>query len=73
MTEEWLTTEQAAELSGYHPDHIRRLVRGEQITAKKWGQAWMISRDSLTYYLEQSALKGEKRGPKSHKFDPSQD
>ena len=34
MAEEWLTTEQAAELSGYHPDHIRRLIRGGDLQAR---------------------------------------
>ena len=72
MAEEWLTTRQAAEVSGYHPDHIRRLVRAKQIKAKKWGQAWMISRDSLLDYLQQSEASGQKRGPKSADNNASQ-
>ena len=73
MAEEWLTTEQAADLSGYHPDHVRRLVRAKHIEAKKWGQAWMISRESILDYGRRSRASGQKRGPKSPKTDPSQD
>jgi excisionase family DNA binding protein len=64
MPEEWLTTQEAAELSGYHPEHIRRLLRSGHLPARKWGQAWMISRDSLLEYLKTIEAKGKKRGPK---------
>ncbi len=29
MAEEWITSKEAVELSGYHPDHLSRLVRSE--------------------------------------------
>ena len=65
MLEEWLTTEQAAELSGYHPNHIRRLVRSGEVEARKWGQAWQISRQSLLVYLEAANQSDDqRRGPK---------
>jgi excisionase family DNA binding protein len=65
MTEEWLTTEQAAELSGYHPNHIRRLLRAREIDGRKWGQAWQVNRQSLLGYVERVEETGNKRGPKS--------
>ncbi len=51
MDKDWVTTTQAAELSGYHRDHIRRLIRNDEIEAKKWGRDWMVNRKSLIDYL----------------------
>ena len=40
-----LTVRQAAEALGYHPDHVRRLIRQETIEAEKvGGLVWMIDR-----------------------------
>lgn len=64
MEEFWLTVQQAADLSGYHPNHIRRLVRSGEIQARKWGQSWQVSRQSLKAYLEVAAQSDDKRrGP----------
>jgi excisionase family DNA binding protein len=35
--EEWLTVTQAAEISGYHPERIRELIREGKINAHKFG------------------------------------
>ena len=51
MPEDWLKTTEAAEISGYHPNHIRRLIRAGEIMARKWGAALMIDRQSLVEYL----------------------
>jgi excisionase family DNA binding protein len=64
MPEEWLKTTEAAEISGYHPNHIRRLIRAGEIEARKWGAALMIHRQSLLDYLERAESQGGKRGPK---------
>jgi excisionase family DNA binding protein len=63
--EEWLTINQAAELSGYHPDHIRRIVRKGEIEARKFGPVWAVNHESLISYVHRMELLGEKRGPKS--------
>lgn len=64
---DWLTTREASELSGYHPDYVRKLVKIGEIKARKWGNAWMINRESLLLYLASIRAKGEKRGPKPEK------
>ncbi len=56
----WLTTEDAAHLTGYNLEYIRRLVRTKKVQAKKWGRDWMVSQASLTAYME----KAERRGPR---------
>lgn len=63
----WLSTKEAAELAGYHPDHLRRLIRAGSVTARKWGNAWMISRESLLAYLLKIDSEGARRGPKPDK------
>jgi excisionase family DNA binding protein len=63
--EDWLTVKEAAEYSGYHYEHIRRLIRAGEISARKWGNAWMVSRESLLQYLVRVKSQGGKRGPKS--------
>jgi excisionase family DNA binding protein len=64
MTEDWITTREAAKLSQYHPDHIRILVRSRRIRAQKFGEVWQISRSSLLAYLQEQAKRGERRGRK---------
>jgi len=63
MPEDWLTTEQAAEVSGYHPDHIRRLIRAGRLKARKFGPVWQVGRIDLLAYLREVKQSGKKRGP----------
>ena len=60
----WITTAEAAELSGYHPYHVRALAREGKIAGRKFGNVWQISQSSLEEYLAQVHNRGEKTGPK---------
>lgn len=62
--EDWITTTEAAELSGYHPHHVRALVRDGKVVGRKFGIVWQISRASLDEYINQVQSRGEKTGPK---------
>lgn len=62
--EEWLTTFEAARLSGYELDYIRKLIRAKLIIGRKWGQSWQVNRRSLTEFLSQRVTQGKKRGRK---------
>lgn len=64
MSGDWITTSDAARLSGYHPERIRELVREKKIKAQKWSRDWQVSRSSLMRYLEATRKAGSKRGPK---------
>ena len=66
---DWITTSQACELSGFHPDSLRKLLRSGRINGRKWGFAWMVDRGSLLAYLEQVAKLGDRRGPKRKTLD----
>jgi len=66
MPEEWLTTQEAAELSGYHIVTIRKLLNSGKLSGRKWGPVWQVSRQSLISYQILMNEQGQKRGPKSH-------
>jgi hypothetical protein len=62
--EDWLTTYEAVQISGYELDYIRKLVRAQKITGRKWGQSWQVSRKSLQEFVKNREKQGEKRGRK---------
>ena len=62
--EDWLTTYEAVQLSGYELDYIRKLIRAQKITGRKWGQSWQVSRKSLQEFIKNREKQGEKRGRK---------
>ena len=64
---DWVSTSEASKLSGYHAEHIRKLIREKRIKARKFLSLWLVSRKSLLDYMkEQVMTHGEKRGrPKS--------
>jgi hypothetical protein len=62
--EDWLTSYEAANLSGYNPDYIRQLIRTKKVLGRKWAQAWQVNRQSLETYMVTAEKTGERRGPK---------
>jgi excisionase family DNA binding protein len=42
-----LTAKEAAELLGYHPDHLRRLLRAGTVKGTQFSQVWMIDRQEV--------------------------
>jgi hypothetical protein len=63
--EDWLTTYEAANVSGYNPDYIRQLIRSKKVVGRKWGPSWQVSRRSLLAYQTNTEKLGEKRGAKT--------
>ena len=59
---EWITTAEAAELTGYDLTHVRYLIRKGQVEGKKFGRDWMVNRDSALAYVE----KMRRLGPAKH-------
>ena len=62
--DEWLTVQQAADESGYHPDTMRKLVRSGTLIGRKYGPLWQVSLKSLRAYSRKVKKLGAKRGPK---------
>lgn len=64
MAQDWITTTEAVTLSGYHVDHIRRLLKSGEVNGQKWGREWQVSRSSLLAHIRKAEKLGAKRGPK---------
>jgi excisionase family DNA binding protein len=64
MTTDWVTTSKAAEQTGLTPDYIRRLIRSHKVEGRKWGNSWMVSRESIEQYAQNARGLGMKRGRK---------
>lgn len=67
MHTDWISTDEAAELSGYHPEYIRRLIRKGKIKVSRKGIMFWIDRASLLEYLRKSqaeSKKDKRHGPK---------
>ena len=64
LNDDWLTVNEAAKESGYHPEHITRLIREQKIIARKLSVIWLVDRKSLLAYLKKVQAMGEKRGRK---------
>ena len=61
---QWITTEEAAELSGYDVQYMRRLARQGKIGAEKKGRDWWIDRDVFKAYLDRMLASDDGRaGP----------
>jgi len=65
MVEDWITTPEASELSGYRSDYLRTLIRQGRIKGRKYFVIWQVERKSLLAYLREQEQRGEKRGRKS--------
>ena len=52
METTWLTVNEAAEISGYHPEYVRQLIRDGKVIAKKFSIVWMVSKESLLEYVK---------------------
>ena len=59
------SVEDAAERTGYHAEHIRRLIREDKIEAIKLGPIYLIKVESLEDYVRAMEATGDGRtGPK---------
>ena len=58
-----ISVTEASQLSGFTPDHIRKLIRKREIDGIKIGRNWLTTREAIRKYL-----KTERRpGPKPQK------
>lgn len=59
---EWLTTKEAAELTGYTTSYIRKAIYRGRLTGKKLGRDWILKKDEVLAYAE----KMKELGPSKH-------
>ncbi len=48
----FITTKEAHDISGYSPDYLGRLARSKKVVAKRIGRAWLIERSSLEHFIQ---------------------
>ncbi len=63
MEKEFMTTNEAAELLGFHPSSIHKMIKSGKLQGERFGRDWMVYRQSVEDYLKRF---GElpKRSPK---------
>jgi hypothetical protein len=62
---DWISVEEAAEMSGYNAEHVRRLIRSKLIVAQKKGAMWWVDQQSLMTYRDASTKTNDRRrGPR---------
>jgi excisionase family DNA binding protein len=61
---DWISVSDAAKLTGYHPEHITRLIRQGKLKARKIITVWQVSKSSLLAYSAQAEHISKKRGPR---------
>ncbi len=65
MPEDWITIQDACNITGYNAEYIRRLIRHGKLKAKKVSIVWIVDKDSLLEYVSQDqSLTDKRRGPK---------
>ena len=61
MSDDWITTQEAIELSGYHPIYMRVLLREKKVKGKKFGRTWQVNKRSLLEYIENAQNSTDNR------------
>lgn len=61
LTQDFITTKDAAEQSGYTTDYLSRLVRTNKIVGHRLGRNWLIEKGSFASFLEQQARQKTRR------------
>lgn len=61
VAEGWITTDDAAALTGYARATVRRLVGQGQVEARKVGRDWLVNRESLLAYRGRMDELGNER------------
>jgi excisionase family DNA binding protein len=70
---EWITTEEAAGLSGYSLPYVQRLARQGHIGAQKKSRTWWVDRALFASYLQAMMARDDRRaGPRQRQTPDSE-
>lgn len=61
IPEDWITTDEAAALTGYTVHYLRKLARDERVDAIKIKRDWLLSREALLAWREEMEALGTKK------------
>lgn len=54
----YVSTKQAAEMTGFPTAYIRQLLLKGKLIGKHWGRDWQVSEASITKYMASSRKRG---------------
>jgi len=63
---EWLTIEEASELSGYDVEIIRRLIEDGAVESRREGGTWLVEKASLREFQESLLLVAQEARARGH-------
>ena len=70
MPEDWITIQDACQMTGYNAEYLRRLIRNGKVKARKVSIVWVVDHASLLRYISQNQdTTDRRRGPKNHPPD----
>jgi len=58
----WITTKEAADLTGYSASYFRNLIRWGRLQAEKRGRDWFLNKEQILAYKREM----EQLGPAKH-------
>lgn len=58
---QWITTEEAVEMSGYHVNYLRQLIKDGKVNGRKFGPVWQVDSLSLMAYIDTGAKTNDRR------------
>ena len=62
---DWITTKEAADLTGYSASYFRNLIRWGRLQAEKRGRDWFLDKEQvLAYKREMEQLGSAKHDPR---------
>jgi excisionase family DNA binding protein len=64
---DWISVSEAAEITGYHPEHLRRLIRQGKLQAVRKGTMFWLDRSELSNFMQEaqeSRTVDQRHGPK---------
>ena len=64
----WITVSQAAEISGYNAEYLRRLIRDGKIGYRMFSFMYQVDKKSLLKYLKEAEKKADKRYTPKHRL-----
>jgi excisionase family DNA binding protein len=54
----WITTKEAAELTGYSAAYFRQLIAGGKLEGRKIGRDWVLDKSEVLEYAEEMKRLG---------------
>ena len=68
MLENWITIQDACQMTGYNAEYLRRLIRNGKVKAQKVSIVWVVDQVSLQEYISLNQdTTDRRRGPKERR------